>query len=295
MEMKKRIGLRNKLLWICGLSTVLVQAQVGINTKNPQGIFHIDPLWNTTGSVGLLDDFIVANDGKGGVSAALGAIPSANASLSMNDPNQGFLPNKVELTSVTDKTTVPNPVQGMLVYNTGRKGVFPDNTIPGIYVYNGTKWLRMQTNSYTGLREKILLKTDLTLQLANAASALETSVLDFGNITIKEDGGYAFSLNLDMTATSATELGGNASNSILRPQIYLFIYKKTVGETTFSKVDVAELNTPIYKGTNRITASIVLGCTAYAGDQIQIRVGATLAYTTGKLNKTYTYTSYWKV
>lgn len=293
--MKKRIGLRNKLLWIWGLSSFLVQAQVGINTKSPQGIFHIDPLSNTAGGVGLLDDFIVANDGKGGVSVALGATPSVNASLSMNDPNQGFLPNRVELTSVTDKTTVPNPVQGMIVYNTGRRGVFPDNTIPGIYVYNGTKWLRMQTNSYTGLREKILLKTDLALQAANAASALETSTLDFGNITIKEDGGYAFSLNLDMTATSGTELGGNASNSILRPQIYLFIYKKTAGETTFSKVDVAELNTPIYRGTNRITASIVLGCTAYAGDQIQIRVGATLSYTTGKLNKTYTYTSYWKV
>ena len=293
--MKKSIRLGNKLLLILGLSTFLAQAQVGINTKNPQGVFHIDPLSNTVASTGILDDFIVANDGKGGISVALGGIPAANASLSMNDPNQGFLPNRVELTSVTDRTTVPNPVQGMLVYNTGRRGVFPDNTIPGIYVYNGTKWLRMQTNSYTGLREKILLKNDLALQAANAVSALESSTLDFGSITIKEDGGYAFSLNLDMTAVSGTELGGNASNSILRPQIYLFIYKKTVGETAFSKVDVAELNTPIYRGTNRITASIVLGCTAYAGDQIQIRVGASLSYTTGKLNKTYTYISYWKV
>ncbi|PXV58915.1 hypothetical protein CLV62_14126 [Dysgonomonas alginatilytica] len=294
--MKKRIQLRNKLLWLFSLSSVLVQAQVGINTKNPQGIFHIDPLSNTTSSTGFLDDFMVVDDGKGGVGVGLGAIPSANASLSMNDPNQGFLPNRVELTSVTDKATVPNPVSGMLVYNTGRSGVFPNNTIPGIYIYNGTKWLRMQTNSYTGLREKILMKTDLTLQAANATSALETSTLDFGAITIKEDGGYAFSLNLDMTAISGTsELGGNTSNSILRPQIYLFIYKKQLGETVFTKVDVAELNTPIYKGTTRVTASIVLGCTAYAGDQIQIRVGCTTAYTTGKLNKTYTYTSYWKV
>ena len=283
------------ILLLSILSQEICHAQVGINTQNPQGIFHIDYLDNSTSNTNLLDDFIVINDGSGGVSAALGAQPSTNASLSLNDPNQGFLPNRVNLTSITDQTTVPNPQGGMLVYNTGRNGIFPNNVIPGIYTYNGSKWVRMQTNSYTGLREKILLKTDLALQAANAASASESSTLDFGDIIIKEDGGYAFSLNLDITATSGTELGGNGSNTILRPQIYLFIYKKSDGETSFTKVDVAELNTPIYRGTTRITASIILGCTAYAGDQIQIRVGCTTSYTTGKLNKTYTFTSYWKV
>ncbi|MBF0577142.1 hypothetical protein [Dysgonomonas sp. GY617] len=292
MKIKKKIS----LIMIMHFAMGLLYCQVGINTKDPIGLFHIDHLFNTSGSIGLLDDFIVADDGNGGVSAALGGIPSANASLSMNDPNQGFLLNRVKLTSTTDHTTVPNPVEGMLVFNTARMGVFPYNTIPGIYLYNGSIWLKMETSSYTGLRDRILLKTDLTLQQANAVSALETSVLDFGDLLIKEDGGYAFSLNLDINASSTVnEIGGNASNSILRSQMYVFLYKKSLGETTFSKVDVAELNTPMYRGTNRITTNVILGCIANAGDYFQIRVGCTLYYMTGILNKTSTSVIYWKV
>lgn len=51
------------------LSISLIEAQVGINTVNPLGVFHIDPLkdTNASGSSGSNDDIIITNDGKMGV------------------------------------------------------------------------------------------------------------------------------------------------------------------------------------------------------------------------------------
>ena len=49
------------LFWITGYS------QVGINTLNPTGVLHIDPLKNTVGSTGTADDVIVNGDGNVGV------------------------------------------------------------------------------------------------------------------------------------------------------------------------------------------------------------------------------------
>lgn len=42
-------------------------SQVGININNPQGVFHIDPKGDTTGSTGLSDDLIVDNTGRVGI------------------------------------------------------------------------------------------------------------------------------------------------------------------------------------------------------------------------------------
>lgn len=44
-----------------------IRAQVGINTTNPQGILHIDPLNNTVGSTNVSDDIIVTSDGSVGI------------------------------------------------------------------------------------------------------------------------------------------------------------------------------------------------------------------------------------
>lgn len=45
----------------------LASAQVGINTTNPQGIFHIDPRGDTNGSTNITDDVIITNDGNLGI------------------------------------------------------------------------------------------------------------------------------------------------------------------------------------------------------------------------------------
>lgn len=61
--------MRRMSLFIFGvlLSMGLSKAQVGINTQNPQGVFHIDGNGNTSGSINISDDVIVTSDGNIGV------------------------------------------------------------------------------------------------------------------------------------------------------------------------------------------------------------------------------------
>lgn len=61
--------LRNKLLWIFGISSFLVQAQVGINTKTPDtGTWlHIDAKGNTSGVSNTSDDVVISKDGNIGI------------------------------------------------------------------------------------------------------------------------------------------------------------------------------------------------------------------------------------
>lgn len=46
-------------------------AQVGINTNNPQGIFHIDAKGDTSGNTNVTDDVIVTKDGNIGIGTIL--------------------------------------------------------------------------------------------------------------------------------------------------------------------------------------------------------------------------------
>ena len=45
----------------------LIRAQVGINTENPQGVFHLDGQGNTSGATNASDDVIVTSSGDVGI------------------------------------------------------------------------------------------------------------------------------------------------------------------------------------------------------------------------------------
>lgn len=61
----------------------IVYAQVGINTRNPIGIFHVDPKGDTnaTGSSGVTDDVIIDKSGNIGV----GALPRTDVKINLTD------------------------------------------------------------------------------------------------------------------------------------------------------------------------------------------------------------------
>ncbi len=44
-----------------------VFAQVGVDTENPQGIFHLDPKKDTNGTTNVSDDFVVSDSGQVGI------------------------------------------------------------------------------------------------------------------------------------------------------------------------------------------------------------------------------------
>lgn len=62
MKMKIKI-----LLLISIFSIGIVQAQVGINTKNPQGVLHIDGKGDTSGNTNISDDVFIDVNGNIGI------------------------------------------------------------------------------------------------------------------------------------------------------------------------------------------------------------------------------------
>ncbi len=64
--------------------------------------------------------------------------PHASAKLEVSSSNQGFLPPRVALTSITDVATIASPATGLMVYCNGSAGLSA-----GYYFWNGTQWTLM--------------------------------------------------------------------------------------------------------------------------------------------------------
>lgn len=85
--------MKNNLLIIYLLfTTISLSAQVGINTKNPMGVWHIDPQGDTTSSSsGIGDDIVITADGNIGIGTST---PTNKLSIVTTGANTGlYLPN----------------------------------------------------------------------------------------------------------------------------------------------------------------------------------------------------------
>ncbi len=74
--------------------------------------------------------------------------PNNSAALEIYSPNKGLLLNKVNLTSNTDVTTIPNPAVGLIVYATTTHNAGATNEIlaDNVYYFSGTRWESMYRN-----------------------------------------------------------------------------------------------------------------------------------------------------
>jgi hypothetical protein len=72
--------------------------------------------------------------------------PATSAALDVSGTNKGFLLPRISLKTEFDKTTVPSPAPALLVYNTNNN--LPDSA--GFYYWNGSKWLKILTNTTAG-------------------------------------------------------------------------------------------------------------------------------------------------
>ncbi len=117
-------------------------AQVGINTENPQGIFHVDggknnPVTGLPTSTQQKDDFVVLASGQVGIG---NSVPNSYSILDVSSDNRGILIPRVNLASnVTDLNSdgdnnIGNQPQGLLIYNTGT------SIAKGYYFWNGSEW-----------------------------------------------------------------------------------------------------------------------------------------------------------
>ena len=294
------------LLLFSLLSIGLCQSQVGINTSNPLGLFHIDGKGNTGAAPiasQLTDDFIVAYDGIGGVGVGIGCVPAKGASVDLTSANKGLSLNNVALTGADDLITVPTPVQGMMVFNTTNNS----ELYPGICVFNGVtnRWEQMAFTKETNAVKIAVSVSDITTSSATSAhisaggyDGVSIPFAPLGSstvgVSITEDGTYAFALNL---------VGFVTTERTSEAHLYVFMLRKS----DMAIMDAAALgtltmnNAPDYKQS----ATVILSSELKAGDELDFLIchnldtnfpwtlygGATT--TAGRYNKTSL--SYWKL
>lgn len=254
-----------------------VEAQVGINTNNIQGVFHIDTRGNNPQSgvplaTELTDDVVVDKNTVSGLNLSIGGKIATNSSAQMAllETNKAILLNRVALNSLKDITTIPNPPTGTLVYNTATSGVYPDNIIPGYYYFNGIVWYKWQYGQIDSeLSQCDLLSNCISNSVpsfAGASSATQSTLADFGTIKIKEKGTYIFSLRLYGIPTANSS--GSTPSAFVRT-IYYFYMMKNVS----TKVNAIEINTTTFGGTAANTHTATLQAVLDKDDVISFRLG----------------------
>lgn len=265
--------MKKKILLLMGIFSigVALHAQVGVNTQNPQGVFHIDIKGNTNGATNISDDIIINSDGGTGGNLSMGGVPVPSTSIALHSSNKGFIPNRVSLLSDIDVTTVASPISGMVVYNIEPSGSFPNAVIPGFYMYTGTRWERLRTGRYIPSNKSLLLQNNVT-STAHTTTG-NAPALDFGKLIIYEDGAYTFSFNL--SATSST---GALSSAVTRGVIYLYAFKKGLNDSDFSLLDYIEINPPLFANGASFNTTAFLALALQAGDEMQFRIHHNVNY-----------------
>ncbi|SHG43762.1 hypothetical protein [Dysgonomonas macrotermitis] len=258
-------------------------AQVGINTNNVQGIFHIDTRGNnaTTGvpaTSQLTDDVIVAANASTGANVGVGGQVATNSSaqLALLATNKAILLNRVALTGLRDITTIPNPETGTIVYNTATSGTYPDNIIPGYYYFNGEVWYEWQygqVNSNLSQRDLLTDCTSVDLpNLGDPSSPMTATLANFGTIQMEEKGTYIFSLRLYGPATANSS--GTTAPTFTRTICYLYMMKN--GST---KVASMEINVPLpLGGIVAFTHTVSMQAVLDKDDIVTFRLGHYTGY-----------------
>ncbi len=106
--------------------------------------------------------------------------PNSSAKLEISDPNRGFLPPRVALTSTSNITTpISSPVSGLMVYNTATAGSGGTAVTPGYYYCDGTQWVRMiaptNTNTLTSSGNTITSTANGIAATASAVNSVSNS------------------------------------------------------------------------------------------------------------------------
>lgn len=118
---------------------------VGINTSNPQGVFHVDgakdnPATGAPTEAQQDNDFLVTSTGSTGIGTTT---PHISAKLEVKALNKGVLFPRIPLTSSADQTTIPSPATGLLIYNTGTGGL----SYRGYVFWDGSQWRTFNNSS----------------------------------------------------------------------------------------------------------------------------------------------------
>ncbi len=159
-----------------------IYGQVGVNTSNPQGSFHIDgkssaattnPTSGIPSATQLTDDFIVKSTGQ----MAIGTTPNDYSMLTIKslDKQRGIMIPDINLTSNTldlnsdGDSDVSNQPIGLMIFNTGT------TFSQGYYFWNGSEWRSIDNSPLINPEITSLLCQSITMTPAtyDAGEAFE--------------------------------------------------------------------------------------------------------------------------
>lgn len=77
--------------------------------------------------------------------------PDSSSILEIKSSNKGFLPPRVNITSITDTVTIKKPANGLLIYDPDGFTETINNQVytreAGVYMYNGHEWQRLYSSN----------------------------------------------------------------------------------------------------------------------------------------------------
>lgn len=282
---------------IACFSVSYIQAQVGIKTNNPKGALHIDgkgdnPESGTISNAQIKNDLCI-DSSLGSMNVGIGAIPKddSNIQLELGGNSSAFLPNRVALTGVSDKNTVSDPVDGMIVYNTQSTGSGSEEVSPGLYTFFNDKWNAVLTKDIASVIERRDLWVSSgnyiqpTLNADAHSTPSQSTILTWANpedgninqsaITLPETGSYVFSFRFYMNQSA------NAGSNLYRGILYLWALKgdefpssQNSLPTGVTVEDGAEINLVAFSTKSQMTATLTLTASGNKGDKISFRIGA---------------------
>ena len=157
----------------------------------------------------------------------VGTITPAGA-LDVSSTTQGLIPPRVALASSIVEAPVVNPaggsiVAGTVVYNTATAGTVPNNVAPGLYFWNGTRWVAfagspggldwsLTGNSGTTVGTNFVGTTDANALGINTNNTERARILSNGHFLVNTTANNATSGADNIFEVLATTDGDDAVN-----------------------------------------------------------------------------------
>lgn len=215
----------------------------------------------------LVSTCVFSQKGKVGINTAN---PDPSSILDINSQDRkntnakhGLLIPRVQLQSSIDQSTITSPAKGLLVYNLGDAGTYPNNVVANnYYFWDGSKWLSMPLKSFVeeavkprifyieGTGTQTFTQTEMNYTTASSSNNKVvtfsgTPTINVGNIitkntdnsfTINVTGLYDFSAYVNYNPMNIT-LDTNVANGNQRAFLNVKIQQSTNNGATWTDTE----------------------------------------------------------
>lgn len=186
--------------------------------------------------------------------------PDPSSILDISSTNSGFLLPRINLQDTNDTSTISNPAEGLMIYNLSSNC----NLAPGIYVFNGTKWRRINytdSETYSRLVRDEIGVSNVTFTNINTTNSYGGFTSLFDNVD--NTGGSSFHVN----RTSLTQDWGF---SITLPTPYFITEVILDGRNDCCTTRIVNVLIKLYRCGNLIHASSALTSASTGDNNITI-------------------------